>query len=197
MKGVLFAMVFVACGGVAPPPSQHADIDTDGDGIVDSADACPEAPETVNGYRDDDGCPDSSTRHDPFPTELAHQWSGTMTLNIAGSSVSSPHVMTLTMAEDGMSAMLTGVCPDGSGSVSLVWLDGAAWWSGAMLCKAATWAGCKAIDATVYRIRGIGVGSSSVDITLEGTARSGPSPSAPTACNASGEMTLVFDGARQ
>lgn len=33
--------------------------DSDGDGLVDSVDQCPEQPETANGLRDDDGCPDS------------------------------------------------------------------------------------------------------------------------------------------
>jgi outer membrane protein OmpA-like peptidoglycan-associated protein len=33
--------------------------DTDGDGIFDSDDRCPDQPETVNGYQDDDGCPDT------------------------------------------------------------------------------------------------------------------------------------------
>lgn len=33
-------------------------VDTDGDGLQDDADACPASPETVNGMRDDDGCPD-------------------------------------------------------------------------------------------------------------------------------------------
>ncbi len=37
---------------VAPP------VDTDGDGFDDSVDECPELPETFNGFRDDDGCPD-------------------------------------------------------------------------------------------------------------------------------------------
>jgi outer membrane protein OmpA-like peptidoglycan-associated protein len=32
--------------------------DTDADGIVDRKDACPEAAETLNGYLDDDACPD-------------------------------------------------------------------------------------------------------------------------------------------
>jgi outer membrane protein OmpA-like peptidoglycan-associated protein len=32
--------------------------DTDGDGILDDKDRCPKDPETVNGYEDDDGCPD-------------------------------------------------------------------------------------------------------------------------------------------
>jgi len=35
-----------------PPP------DFDGDGIPDDRDACPTRPETVNGFRDGDGCPD-------------------------------------------------------------------------------------------------------------------------------------------
>ena len=33
--------------------------DPDGDGRTDTWDQCPEEPETVNGYRDDDGCPDA------------------------------------------------------------------------------------------------------------------------------------------
>ena len=35
------------------------DLDNDGDGIPDSADKCPNEPETRNGVDDDDGCPDS------------------------------------------------------------------------------------------------------------------------------------------
>ena len=35
-----------------------APIDTDGDGLVDLDDSCPEEPETVNQYADADGCPD-------------------------------------------------------------------------------------------------------------------------------------------
>lgn len=36
------------------------DPDTDGDGIPDSKDKCPKEPETYNGYKDDDGCPDKA-----------------------------------------------------------------------------------------------------------------------------------------
>jgi OOP family OmpA-OmpF porin len=32
--------------------------DTDGDGILDATDACVDAPETANGFEDADGCPD-------------------------------------------------------------------------------------------------------------------------------------------
>ncbi|QLJ52510.1 MAG: hypothetical protein Sv326_0335 [Candidatus Fermentimicrarchaeum limneticum] len=35
-----------------------SDIDSDGDGVPDSIDQCPQLPETFNGYQDDDGCPD-------------------------------------------------------------------------------------------------------------------------------------------
>ncbi|MCA9714637.1 MAG: OmpA family protein, partial [Myxococcales bacterium] len=33
--------------------------DRDHDGVLDEVDACPATPETVNGYRDEDGCPDA------------------------------------------------------------------------------------------------------------------------------------------
>lgn len=36
--------------------------DRDGDGIVDRDDACDDEPETVNGFEDDDGCPDVADR---------------------------------------------------------------------------------------------------------------------------------------
>jgi len=36
-----------------------SDKDTDGDGINDDVDVCPSQPETVNGYLDSDGCPDT------------------------------------------------------------------------------------------------------------------------------------------
>jgi outer membrane protein OmpA-like peptidoglycan-associated protein len=44
-------------GKVTIPPDP--DLDTDGDGILDTADACPEVPETFNGHLDEDGCPDA------------------------------------------------------------------------------------------------------------------------------------------
>jgi hypothetical protein len=31
---------------------------SDGDGILDSTDACPNEPENINGFEDGDGCPD-------------------------------------------------------------------------------------------------------------------------------------------
>ena len=40
-------------------------IDTDGDGILDSSDSCPTQPETLNGYQDIDGCPDSTQSISP------------------------------------------------------------------------------------------------------------------------------------
>jgi OOP family OmpA-OmpF porin len=40
--------------------------DTDGDGILDPDDACPKEPETVNGFEDEDGCPDQAPDTDTF-----------------------------------------------------------------------------------------------------------------------------------
>ena len=67
--GFLASIAFTACASTAvvspsrvspaaatpvPPPAA----DADGDGIADRNDRCPDAPETRNGYQDDDGCPD-------------------------------------------------------------------------------------------------------------------------------------------
>ncbi len=44
---------------IPPPPPP---VDTDGDGIFDDDDACIQDPETVNGFEDADGCPDTLDR---------------------------------------------------------------------------------------------------------------------------------------
>ncbi len=45
-------------GGPPMPAAEKPVADRDGDGIPDDADKCPDQPETVNGFQDDDGCPD-------------------------------------------------------------------------------------------------------------------------------------------
>ncbi|HYV43703.1 MAG TPA: OmpA family protein, partial [Myxococcaceae bacterium] len=61
-----------------PPPAPLAPLgpvkvavvepaDRDHDGIIDSKDACPDEPETKNGYQDDDGCPDEVPPPPPPP----------------------------------------------------------------------------------------------------------------------------------
>jgi outer membrane protein OmpA-like peptidoglycan-associated protein len=49
-------------GGHAPPP--RIELDRDGDGIADSVDQCPTQPEDVDGFEDDDGCPDPDNDND-------------------------------------------------------------------------------------------------------------------------------------
>ena len=45
--------------GYAPPSEvEPLRLDTDGDGHLDDEDTCPTEPEDVDGFRDDDGCPD-------------------------------------------------------------------------------------------------------------------------------------------
>ncbi|MEQ1571182.1 MAG: hypothetical protein ABMA64_36475, partial [Myxococcota bacterium] len=48
------AVLGVAVGGFR----STAPSDVDGDGVVDAVDPCPDGAEELNGYRDDDGCPD-------------------------------------------------------------------------------------------------------------------------------------------
>jgi outer membrane protein OmpA-like peptidoglycan-associated protein len=47
-----------------------ADRDRDRDGIVDRYDQCPSVAEDVDGYRDDDGCPDYDNDNDGIPDSL-------------------------------------------------------------------------------------------------------------------------------
>ena len=56
---------------VAPekPPPPPVDKDTDGDGIMDSKDQCILEPEDVDGYLDDDGCPDPDNDGDGIPDD--------------------------------------------------------------------------------------------------------------------------------
>jgi outer membrane protein OmpA-like peptidoglycan-associated protein len=49
--------------------SKPTDKDTDGDGILDSKDQCILEPEDVDGYLDDDGCPDPDNDADGIPDD--------------------------------------------------------------------------------------------------------------------------------
>jgi len=55
----------------AKPVLDDSNADRDGDGIPDAKDKCPDEPETMNSYQDEDGCPDT------IPTALK-QFSGTI-----------------------------------------------------------------------------------------------------------------------
>ncbi|MGB7478143.1 MAG: OmpA family protein [Polyangiales bacterium] len=47
-----------------PAKSKAVPVDTDGDGIVDEDDACPNEPEDFDGFADEDGCPDPDPDRD-------------------------------------------------------------------------------------------------------------------------------------
>ena len=53
--------------GAPPPPAPPLVRDTDGDGIPDNADKCPNEPEDKDGFQDDDGCPDPDNDADGVP----------------------------------------------------------------------------------------------------------------------------------
>ncbi len=52
---------------VAEAPKPPPDVDTDGDGVMDSRDQCINEPEDKDGYLDDDGCPDPDNDGDGIP----------------------------------------------------------------------------------------------------------------------------------
>ncbi|MBV8761971.1 MAG: outer membrane beta-barrel protein [Deltaproteobacteria bacterium] len=54
-------------GSEGPPPPPPVDRDSDGDGIPDSLDKCPNEPEDKDMFQDDDGCPDPDNDGDGIP----------------------------------------------------------------------------------------------------------------------------------
>lgn len=55
------------CDPAAQPPPTPTDGDRDGDGILDTMDACPNEAEDRDGFGDDDGCPDFDNDRDGIP----------------------------------------------------------------------------------------------------------------------------------
>ena len=57
---------------VKPPPMKlpAVDKDADGDGLMDAIDSCPRQPEFINGYEDQDGCPESDRDGDGLVDEV-------------------------------------------------------------------------------------------------------------------------------
>jgi outer membrane protein OmpA-like peptidoglycan-associated protein len=79
--GFLASIAFTACTSTAvvspsrASPTAGSQLrppapDADGDGIADPDDRCPEAPETRNGYQDEDGCPDLAPLPPTSPNEI-------------------------------------------------------------------------------------------------------------------------------
>ena len=56
------------CGKPAAAPAARGNtLDTDGDGIPDTLDKCPNEPEDMDGFEDQDGCPDLDNDQDGIP----------------------------------------------------------------------------------------------------------------------------------
>jgi hypothetical protein len=128
--------------GVVPTP-----VDTDHDGIPDTSDACPNQPETMNGYQDSDGCPDavpSDSDHDgildaqdacPFVAEIVNgyqdadgcpdlsgkysgRWSGQAVLQFQNEAPFFNGNVVLSGAVNGAYVTVTPVCPLGDGTLT-------------------------------------------------------------------------------
>lgn len=76
---LLFFFLLSACSGGEPPtgPAPPTDDgDNDGDGILNSVDACPDAAEVFNNLLDEDGCPDDTlTYYDAVRVDAEGYWS--------------------------------------------------------------------------------------------------------------------------
>ncbi|SEU22298.1 Ig-like domain-containing protein [Stigmatella erecta] len=51
----------------AKPPEKPVQVDSDGDGLMDHEDRCPNEPEDKDGFQDEDGCPDPDNDQDTIP----------------------------------------------------------------------------------------------------------------------------------
>lgn len=63
------ARVVGMLGWAMPADRAPTDVDTDGDGILDDADGCPQAAEDADGFEDEDGCPDPDNDADGIPDQ--------------------------------------------------------------------------------------------------------------------------------
>lgn len=168
---MLCALVsLAACGGTAIPECEEcavmsaalrprdcdrcepAELDSDGDGIVDGRDQCPNEPETYNGYQDSDGCPDVAPVL-TIPTSLSGTWSGSTSLGIAdGGSFTRWQTETISVGSDGSKGTLSGFCPDGSGAVTLSPTSGSdgGQWTGIYSCPPGPWGSCDSPNVPLY-----------------------------------------------
>lgn len=120
-------------GEVAPHCA--APLDTDGDGIPDATDECPDMPETVNGYHDGDGCPDSGA--DAF----GGTWVGMSGYIVADNpAVNYQHAMRISHVGGG--ARVEWVCSNGTDAIQMVYTGHELRWEGSLECPLATVDGC-------------------------------------------------------
>jgi hypothetical protein len=156
------ARFLVACGGDTPTceaclaqqghgvdpggcyPYCEAPPDTDGDGVEDAEDECPDTPESVNGYQDGDGCPDVRPYPVPLSAEIAGTWTGATHLAVNGGTYVKNQAVQLSVSADRLSGVISGFCPDGSGAGSLAAYTTApdASWVGIYSCPPGQWGVC-------------------------------------------------------
>jgi outer membrane protein OmpA-like peptidoglycan-associated protein len=114
----------VVLGGGFGRFDKEAPKDTDQDGILDDVDTCPEKPETVNEYKDDDGCPDALgqlTITTWLPDGAGEVKGAKVWLADAeaGEKTSSPAQFTDLMPETSIAANASFECMQGAGSIEI------------------------------------------------------------------------------
>jgi outer membrane protein OmpA-like peptidoglycan-associated protein len=113
--GVGYGPVFKK--GPPPPPP---DLDKDDDGINDDVDACVDQPETVNGFKDADGCPDGIGGLTVTSSINGKPAAGFITLNGGASLLSGTSSISVEKAEPGSewSAKAKMLCYTGEAKVT-------------------------------------------------------------------------------
>lgn len=192
---LVFVLLVAACGGEANPEF----VDSDGDLIVDADDACQDAPETVNGYKDRDGCPDKPPAAEPVPGPYAGTWTGDSHLLVPSNpTVVHRQAIAVSVSADGWAASIRGFCPDGTGSLSLTSFDGVTETTSIYACPPGQWGECPRANILYYGLR---LSMDTDDIMMveaEGAVTlddldddtSGPP------CNITGQFTYTFHGRR-
>jgi hypothetical protein len=94
------------------PPTEESDTDLDNDGITNLQDSCPNEPETVNGYMDSDGCPDT-----PPPTDTTPPVISVPSNTIIESSEELTPVTFNAVSNDDVDGSITPTCNPPSGSL--------------------------------------------------------------------------------
>lgn len=178
LQAMLLTAALSACGPSEPPTCEECLVqrgqglpadgcypyceedltDTDGDGIEDTADTCPNEPETQNGYEDTDGCPDVV----PDPLTLG-TWTGEATITMDGRTFTYNETIIVTKNATPGYVDIAESCPSAGPTVTTTTTNDTATWTGVMACPQTSLPWC---DVTYMRHEIV-----SVSVGTDGLAR--------------------------
>jgi len=119
-------------------------------------------------------------------TAMNGTWAGPATLTISGESPQS-FTGSIQVAVSGDTATFSGICLDGSGSVTAHGSGNSASWSGSFPCPAAPFTGCSSVVLTLQ----------SASATLNGSTMNAQGGGNAAGCGISKGFTLSIAGTKQ